>query len=643
MRVIRTLVFPWFLFFVASVAGYVTIGAKFPQVNERLQSAFPVILLAGTAACVLTNIRSMGNLGIWLSESLPDSLRYGSGRWIYRALLAAVIASIFWGLSKLPWTPLIWQAAILPFVVTISLFVIVSNLLGPALKISSNMAWSRFFAVLLSWPIVALVPFSSMFVGRMILSAYQASHADLTVQAAETATAPELVQLTGRVLSIVGDQMRVFAVWPTDSDKNKTLDVQLDKLPLSQLNALPKGPTDKAVTMAIDTLAIKETDVKGEPGKLDEKDIRSRLKSTKPAVRASAFREIYEFSSNCSEYSKDITVALDQTGPAPVVLWATHAVLCSDIKAVVALPRLADILVHHADPSVRAASVRAMKKYGHENLKQIAYLLIKRLNPEEDAQVVSAVASALAPLDADHARWTTNRLKLLLDTEKLSGSSAQVLAKDLGRADLVSEYVAVNLAGNEAARNRAVRMICLLPKKDRTVAQPHLANILASIKSADQKDPGLKALDCMGQPGFEALKAELMHPQKLEKSVSARAFAQLDVDEFPDAMETANSCARDKNEQVSRWCSQSLGRIGAPALPAILDMLKSSDSGVKEAGRNALRYFDDPRAKKDLEKVVRENSGWMANNKNLQVAKAVANALVKIEGKAVTSSSSTVE
>jgi hypothetical protein len=300
--------------------------------------------------------------------------------------------------------------------------------------------------------------------------------------------------------------------------------------------------------------------------------------------------------------------------------------------------------MHHPDPAVRAASVQAMKKYGHENLKQIAYLLIKRLNPEEDPQVVSAVASALAPLDADHARWTTNRLKLLLDTDKLSASSAQVLAKDLGRADIVSEYVASNLSGPEAARNRAVRMICLLPKKDRAVAQPHLVSILASIKSADQKDPGLKALDCMGQPGFEALKAELTHPQKLDKPVAARAFAQLDVDEFPDAMETANSCARDKNEQVSKWCSQSLGRIGAPALPAILDMLKSGDSSIKEAGKNALRYFDDPRAKKDLEKVVRDNSGWMANNKNLQVAKAVANALVKIEGKATaTSSSSTVE
>lgn len=634
MRVIRTFVFPWFVFFIAAVATYVIAGIKAPTAFAKLEQQFPLILAIGTGACVFFNVRSMGSLGIWLSESLPESLRYGSGRWFYRAFLAAVIAAIFWGLSKLPWTPLIWQAVILPVVVTIALFVVVGNLLGPVLKISANMAWSRFFAVLLSWPIVGIVPLTAIFVAQMILEAYQASHADHSAVAMTTQEAPEEVSVKGRVLSVYGDEMRVYGEWPAGSGEQKAIEVQLAGLTLSQRSALPKAPTDKDVSMTLTSKALKPLEMKSKPGALDDKDIRDRLASTKSSTRAGAFREISELAVTCGEYTKEIQNALDPKAPGPVAYWATQAVRCSEVKTVIALPRLAELMMHHSDAAVRGAAIRAMRKYGNENIKQIAYLIIKRMNPEEKAEVVLAAASVLAPVDADHARLATNRLKALLDSQELSGVAAQSLVKDLGRADLVTEYVSLNLGQTDAgARLRAVQMVCMLPPKDRAVAQPHLSNILALIKDADQKDPGLKALDCLGKPGFEALSAELANPQRLEKPVAARALAQLDVDEFPEAIELANSCSRDQDEQVSKWCSQSLGRLGAPALPKILEMLKSNNSSLKEAGKNALRFFDDPAAKGDLEKIVRENSGWMANNKNLQVAKAVANALVKIEGR----------
>jgi hypothetical protein len=63
----------------------------------------------------------------------------------------------------------------------------------------------------------------------------------------------------------------------------------------------------------------------------------------------------------------------------------------------------------------------------------------------------------------------------------------------------------------------------------------------------------------------------------------------------------------------------------------ILDLLKSSDPGLKGAGQNALQYFDDATAKNELQKIRSDNSGWMANNKKLQIAKAVGLALAKMQ------------
>jgi hypothetical protein len=51
---------------------------------------------------------------------------------------------------------------------------------------------------------------------------------------------------------------------------------------------------------------------------------------------------------------------------------------------------------------------------------------------------------------------------------------------------------------------------------------------------------------------------------------------------------------------------------------------------LKASGNNALNFFDDPVAKSELARVRAENSGWMANQQKLQVAKAVDKALIKI-------------
>lgn len=641
MRLIRSLVFPWMLFFALAVAGFVLAGVKFPQyalhAQPKNETTYFALMGLGSILCLFMNLRSLGSVGLWMSEALPDSIRYGSGRWIFRAIKAVLIAAAFWFAGRLPWTPLIWHAAVFPAVVTICLFVFVWSLLGPILKWSANLAWSRFFSLILSVPVLATVPAMAFLVGETVVNAYRASHADVSFAArdSEADEGPKAVSFKGRVLSIIEDEeMRVYGEWPQGSGENKTLQVDLKTLSPSLARKLPKGPTEKEVALTLEPRAIHETDISSQPDQLNAKEVRPRLRSPKPEVKAAALREVYEFSKSCGDQSKEIQIALDPKGPKDVVYWAAKAVECSDIRSVIGLPKLVQIMLDHPDARVRAAAITSMKKFGDENLRNISYLLVKRMNENEPPEVVEAAAHVLAPLGDDRARWSANRLKSLLDVPKLSQVAAKELIQDYRRDDLVASFVSENLGGSPEARNQAIQMVCLLPSSKRAVAEPHISNIVGAIKTGDPRDPAMHALDCLGRPGFEAVRAELENPKQLDRTIAARALAEMNVKDYPEAIETVKACSRDDNEQVRKWCSQSLGQIGAPALSDILEMLRSRDSKLKEAGRNALRNFEDPNAKDELQQVVRANSGWMANNQNLQIAKAVGTALLELEKKA---------
>jgi HEAT repeat protein len=347
--------------------------------------------------------------------------------------------------------------------------------------------------------------------------------------------------------------------------------------------------------------------------------------------KAQSFRDLAESGQPCYNESKEIIAALVPNGPEETTYWAIKAMKCSDVSAVVGLPRLAKIMTDHPSPKVRAAAIRGMPRYGYEKVHQISYLIVKRIAEKESPEVVEAAASVLSKLGEDERKWARNRLKALLDSPRASAAAAKVLVEDLKQEDLVTEYVSEHLKGSEQDRNRAISMICVLPKASRSVAEPHIDQVVASIKTGAKDDPAMVALDCMGRPGFQAIRQEVVQPQRLDRPVAARALAEMNVKSTPEeALETAQRCVRDENEQVRKWCSQSLGKIGAPALPKILDLLKSNESEMKEAGKNALNFFDDPNAQRELEKVRAENSGWMANKRKLQVAEAVNTALIKI-------------
>lgn len=344
------------------------------------------------------------------------------------------------------------------------------------------------------------------------------------------------------------------------------------------------------------------------------------------------FQEAAKSGKSCQDLSKPVQANLIPNGPEDTVYWAIAAMKCIEIKSVVGLPKLAKIMTDHPSAQVRAASIRAMLKFPREDVKRIGYLIVKRISEREPLEVIEAAAVLLPKLGEEEAKWTMKRLTGLLDNEKTSAVASRVLVKNLKREDLVAEYVSSNLGVNNPSSKRAISMICSLPKESRKMAEPHIESVVAAIKSGDQNDPAIDALECLGHPGFLAIRQEVIEPKRLQKPIAARALAEMDVkSEEPDAtLETAIKCARDKDSEVRKWCSQTLGKIGAPALPQILDLLRSSDQELKEAGTNALNFFKDPIAKQELVKVRAENSGWMANQKKLQIAQAVDKALAKI-------------
>lgn len=347
---------------------------------------------------------------------------------------------------------------------------------------------------------------------------------------------------------------------------------------------------------------------------------------------AQELRALAEGGKSCADEQKKIRDNLDERGSEETAYWASRAVKCADMKSVVALPKLVDLMLRHKSPLVRAAAIRAMPRFGNENVQRMGYLLVKKISDKEEAVVIEAAADVLAPAGENERKFTITRLKNLLESPKFGALAARVLSEDLKREDVVAEYVAENLATPGAGRQRAIGMICSLSEASQALVEPQLDNIVASVTTGTKEDPALRALDCLGKSGYLAIRKEVMEPSKLERTVAARAFADMETAKSqPETLETAETCSRDANEEVRKSCSQSLGRIGESALPKIIDLLKSSDPALKDAGKHALGFFDDPAAKDELRKIRAENSGWMATRKKLQIAEAVEMALIKIE------------
>ncbi len=330
---------------------------------------------------------------------------------------------------------------------------------------------------------------------------------------------------------------------------------------------------------------------------------------------------------SCNDLSKLVQNSMSPQSKTDVAYWAIQSLKCCDIKSVVAMPKLVDLMLKHPNTQVRAAAIRGMLKYSTSDIKRIGYLLIKRVSETEPLEVIEAASIVLVRLGEDEAAWVNRRLTSLLEVPRTSALASKLLVSKLKREDLVSTFVSENLDKTGSEKARAISMICALPEKSRKIAEPYLDSIVASIDTGSETDNAVKALECMGSPGLESLRKELAHPQKLQKSVAARALAEGTWSEEATVLKAAENCVHDSTGEVRQWCSQALGKVGASAVPGILELLKSDDTELKEAGTQALHLFKDPEARNELLKVRAKNSGWMANQRNLEIARAIDRAL----------------
>lgn len=347
--------------------------------------------------------------------------------------------------------------------------------------------------------------------------------------------------------------------------------------------------------------------------------------------RAHEFRELAENNQPCVEQNKEVRNSLDPNGPEEVVFWAIKALKCTDMKGVVILPRLVDLMIKHKSAKVRAASIEVMSRYNAESVRSISYLLVKRLNDHDPEEVVQAAATILSKLGETERAQATNRMKSLLDLPATHQMAAHILIDTLKQGELVANYVTQNLKSTGESRQRAIALICQLPPNERTQVEAYVSDVTAAIQKPVSADPAMKALNCLGPIGLQAIRNEVLQPQKLGRPVAARALAEMDLKNDSETLKAVENCLHDGDQEVRKSCSQSMGKVGKLALPEILDLLKSKDPSLRESGQRALEAFNDPLAKEELRKVRAENSGWMANQGKLKLANAVSGALRRIE------------
>ncbi len=559
INVLRNLVIPWVLLFILALGGAIVAGMVY-HIQAVDHSAYFISIGLGILLCFVSNINTLSTAGIWITHSLPSSLRYNSWPWIISAIKASLLAGFIYLVGLISFVPLFWQAFVIPIVFTIALFVIVWRLMGPILTWSSNMVLSRVAAWMISLPVFALIPLMAIFLGQNITTAYISSRPDLVIMTSQKS----------------GEQ-------PQDSSP-------------AEVSVVPRAKLPPVIEKRVETL-----------------------------------QALAESGKSCAEDSKLIQSSLDPKAPDEVVYWAIKATQCAQMKSIVGLPKLVKIMMEHPSEKNRVEAIKAMPRFGRENVKQIAYLLYKRIGENYSQEMIKATAIVLANLGEVEKKTATRRLESLLES-KISGSViAQILIDNMKQDEIVAEFVVQNLSSGTENRERAITMICQLPLKTRALVEPMIDQVVASVKTGAKEDPAKIALSCLGKPAFQAIQKEVIHPEKLERSIAARTLSELDFKNSPEVLSTVGACVTDVNDQVRKYCSYSLGKIGVDALPKILDLLKSNDLNLKDAGHTALEHIEDPMAKPELERIRAENSGWMANKKKLQIAKAVDTALIKLE------------
>jgi HEAT repeat protein len=240
-------------------------------------------------------------------------------------------------------------------------------------------------------------------------------------------------------------------------------------------------------------------------------------------------------------------------------------------KAAEAAPALVELLRGNNE-DVRLQATIALGKIGNASAEPLAKAL-----SDKDADVRFYAAWGLAFVGPP-AKGTTGAL-----VKALGDSSAQVRRKAayaLGRIDPDPEAVVAGLVGALGDADADVRQAAAeaLPKMGKA-AVPALIKALSSDK-VELRNTAIKTLGEIGsaaEPAIGELKAFLLQPDKGASDLAADALAGIGAAAIP----VLAVAADDDSEVVRPRALAALLKIGAPAVPAIVDLLGAKHDEVR--------------------------------------------------------------
>ncbi len=124
-------------------------------------------------------------------------------------------------------------------------------------------------------------------------------------------------------------------------------------------------------------------------------------------------------------------------------------------------------------------------------------------------------------------------------------------------------------------------------------AVPDLIQYFEDQGKKDVRRAAAEALGKIGAPAVPALIQALQDEDEDVRRAAAWALGQIGDRQAVPALIQA---LQDENEDVRRAAALSLGKIGAPAVPALLQALQDEDEDVRRAAVSVLRQIGDPQA-----------------------------------------------
>ena len=332
---------------------------------------------------------------------------------------------------------------------------------------------------------------------------------------------------------------------------------------------------------------------------------------------------------SCEDQKKEVQKLLENSTPEDQLYWAIKGVKCSDISSVVAIPKLVNIMNENPHPIIRSSAIIAIGKLNPVTVKNIAYLIIKKLSSTENMDVIQSAAMVLKKLGGNDESFAASRLVKIITPENAE-KIGHLLMTYFDGSSKVANYVQENIfSTNQKTKHGAIDLICSLKAEDRPTGESAYKAIITDLSSKNRITKTTTAITCLGEPAYKLILSEIENPQIITRNTALEVFHMLPGQFQTTSFDTLKTCVEDMNALTRKLCARGIGQVGSKALPTILDLIKSDDPEKRETGQIALSFVKDESIMEQLKNLRDENSGWFANAQNLRTAESIQIAIAR--------------